>query len=972
MKKILTTFICLFILFCALSINAFGAQDMICNDPFTGNQSAHDYGGNWASVINSYLVDCSDNTLMRFQYNYDNSSMFAEYYSYDYEFISGKIIPEELPVFGGFYASDDFYFILTGMNNPSESAAVECFRITKYDKNWNRIASAGIYDCNTTFPFDAGSARFAQYEDNLIIRTSHEMYTSSDGLNHQSNFSIELNINTMEIIYNSYGYVSHSFNQFVKVKDNEIVTVDHGDAYPRSVVLVKHIKDSSFYYPQSFEYDVLPIFGNTGNNYTGCTVGGFEISDSAYITVGTSVIQNAEHFNDEVQNIYVSSLSASTNEVTFEFVTDYKDESPSVPYLVKLSDSEFLLIWEKDGTVFYRKLDSTGALKGEIYEMQGELSDCEPVFVHDKIIWYVYTNNTINFYTISTQNLSESAKISAFRGHQYEVLSSQGAYANLKCKKCSAEKSGNVPQSYLLWEAQLFSNGYSASSLFDYISADVGDTLIVMGSREDETPVELSDVEFSVSDPSIATIRKTKNFMDNTFYYIEFLKSGNVKLRYSSAYLPEYGCTVEVQVGHTGEVISIDKKPTCTDSGLQTILCSCCNKTFTEEIPAKGHTEVFVPGKAATCTESGLTDGLSCAVCNIVIKNQEVIPAQGHAETILYGSGATCTESGSQTIGCTRCYKTFTKEIPALGHDWTINDDIQECIRCNLQTEITVPLIITADKDFVKVGDTVTYTVSLGQVSQISGIEFQLAIPDGLTYVNGSLEEGLQTTLGAAVCGFNQDAIKVVIAGGMSYTSTEITPILKFTCKVEKEISQNTFMDVDTDNWYVENIYGELKFELVNNNSVIYTICEHSNTLVYEAVSPSCTETGFTAGEYCSVCNTTIKEQEIIPAKGHSFSDWTVIKAPTDTECGIEERVCSVCEETETREIAKTNQIIGDVNADGQITAADARIILRISAKLEKAEDYNLPLEVFDIKKDGNINAADARKALRISAKLEK
>ena len=31
-----------------------------------------------------------------------------------------------------------------------ESADVEVYRITKYDKDWNRISSAGLYDCNTT------------------------------------------------------------------------------------------------------------------------------------------------------------------------------------------------------------------------------------------------------------------------------------------------------------------------------------------------------------------------------------------------------------------------------------------------------------------------------------------------------------------------------------------------------------------------------------------------------------------------------------------------------------------------------------------------------------------------------------------------------------------------------------------------------------------------------------------------------
>ena len=66
-----------------------------------------------------------------------------------------------------------------------------------------------------------------------------------------------------------------------------------------------------------------------------------------------------------------------------------------------------------------------------------------------------------------------------------------------------------------------------------------------------------------------------------------------------------------------------------------------------------------------------------------------------------------------------------------------------------------------------------------------------------------------------------------------------------------------------------------------------------------------------------------------------------------------------------------SENIIGDVNGDGKITAADARIVLRISAKLDSMENYNLPLESFDVTGDGKLTAADARKILRISAKLE-
>lgn len=942
MKKIITTIICLFMLFCMLSINAFGAQDFICNEPSTGNSYSHNYYYTYASVIKSYLVDCSDNTIMRFQYDSENSLMIAEYYSYDYEFIRGKIIPEELPVFGGFYTSDDYYFILTGMKNPDESASAECFRITKYDKNWNRIASAGLYDCNTTVPFDAGSARFAQCGDYLLIRTSHEMYASSDGLNHQANVTIELDMNTMQItdsftdVWNSsYGYVSHSFNQFIKVEDNRIVAVDHGDAYPRSVILMKYNNDvtDGTFYGKTSNYEMVSIYGNTGNNYTGCTVGGFEISDSAYIVVGTSVIQNEEHFYDEVQNIYISSLSKETNEVTFNFITDYEDESPAVPFLVKLSDSEFLLMWEKDGSVFYTKLDSSGTLKGETYELTGELSDCEPIVVNGRILWYVYRNSTIDFYTISADNLSKTEKTSVYRGHEHELLSSQGSFAHLHCKKCSDETSGNVPESYKLWKATLSQTGYYASSLLNFHPANVGDTWIIYGSVYDESSDNFAHAEFTVSDPSIAVIQKTEDRFGETMYHVKFMKEGTVELRYSSVYLPEYGFTSTIEVSHSASVISVDKEPTCTENGLQTVVCSCCDKTFTEEIPAKGHSEVTVPGKSATCTESGLTDGSECSVCNIVTMSQEI--------------------------------------IPALGHNWATEEGLKKCNRCDLTEEQTVQLIITSDKNPVKIGDTVTYTVSLGPVSQLAGIEFRLDIPEGLTFTDGALAEGLQTTLGAAACGFNPDIQKVVIAGGMSYTSGEITPILTFTCKVDKEFRNHIFMGVDTDNWYIENIYGEVEIELVNDDSDIYMFCEHLNTTVYEAVSPSCTETGLTAGEYCSDCDTVIKAQQIIPANGHSFGAWTVIKAPTDTDNGIEERVCRVCEKKETRITGNSEHLAGDVNSDGRITAADARIILRISAKLDKTENYNVPSEVFDVTKDSKITAADARKVLRISAKLE-
>lgn len=215
MKKIsILVFVLSIFVFC-FAVNSSAAT---CSESTFSNNGDHEYTYYWSDVTKSYLVDCKNNTLMRFQYDSTCSKMFAEYYTYDYKLVSFKEIKAELPIFGGFYASDDYYFVLTGQTNPNESASVECFRITKYDKNWNRIKSVGLYNCNTTIPFRAGSARFTECGDYLIIRTSHEMYTSYDGRNHQANVMIQVNMNTMEITYSltgvwnvSVGYVSHSF-----------------------------------------------------------------------------------------------------------------------------------------------------------------------------------------------------------------------------------------------------------------------------------------------------------------------------------------------------------------------------------------------------------------------------------------------------------------------------------------------------------------------------------------------------------------------------------------------------------------------------------------------------------------------------------------------------------------------------------------------------------------------------------------
>lgn len=193
--------------------------EIVTSSDFVSTSYSHDYS-RWASVIRSYLVGCDDGRLMRVYLG--SKGYYVEYYDSNFNLLESKTIDKELSLLGGFYAGKDAYYIVSGQNNPDELADVECFRITKYDKNWNRITSVGLYDCNTYVPFDAGSLRMTEASGYLFIRTSHTMYKSDNGYHHQANVTIQLDESTMKITdsftnvgNSSYGYVSHSFNQFI-------------------------------------------------------------------------------------------------------------------------------------------------------------------------------------------------------------------------------------------------------------------------------------------------------------------------------------------------------------------------------------------------------------------------------------------------------------------------------------------------------------------------------------------------------------------------------------------------------------------------------------------------------------------------------------------------------------------------------------------------------------------------------------
>lgn len=399
-----------------------------------------------ASVVTSYLFEENEELV---RVNYDDGTLLVEKNDMDgvlteqftVSIVAPAKVADERFLFGGFFAGKNENFVVMGQTNYAESDVTEVLAVTKYSKDWKILSTCRIKSINTVIPFRAGSLRMDETGEFLYIHTCHLMYTSQDGLNHQANMSFKLrkgdmtvNSSFTSVMNIGCGYVSHSFNQFVKTDGDYVYRADHGDGYPRSMVLTKApATNDSNGSVANIKGIASPIVfnGEIGDNTTGASLGGLEISSKNCIIVGNA----ADLWTQDPKKIYIQTqrniFVGIVDKETFEsksliYLTDYEystDRNSVVvmgtPQIVKCGEDRFAVMWNewKTGTyanykyyctflrgaaLCYVIIDGDGNVVSPVRRnVHCALSDCQPIFTSDsKITWFYSDGKSIQYFKI--------------------------------------------------------------------------------------------------------------------------------------------------------------------------------------------------------------------------------------------------------------------------------------------------------------------------------------------------------------------------------------------------------------------------------------------------------------------------------------------------------------------------------------------------------------------------------------------
>lgn len=414
---------------------------------------------------------------------------------------------------------------------------------------------------------------------------------------------------------------------------------------------------------------------------------------------------------------------------------------------------------------------------------------------------------------------------------------------------------------------------------------------------------------------------------------------------------------------------------TCTTDGVLTYTCTGCNDTYTEAIPATGHTfGNWIVVTPASCTAAGEMKRV-CSVCNF----EEIGTDTGWIETIPEGLSANDVQTKSQyrSADVTWTDMGWTSTQP------TESDDLR----------ITDTRTVT-DADAYSYQKYFRYTIMQNNLlysyaSDASGRTYQeiksTDYPDIYFIDTGEYEDGFmicrsyvdsegkyqfyfdangntrnaQTgeTTGSYANGstywFVGDAVDVPAVTHTEWRY-ETRSLGEFSDWQDEEIveSDSLLIEERTLYRYVTDT-GEHDYTVTvtaptctseGTRTYICSVCGdtytetipalgHNHSLI-NTIAPTCTEGGYTTIT-CTRCGDSYITSETEPL-GHDFGEWTVTTAATCGEAGVETRYCSRCDATETQAIAPTgehNFVDGICTVCGEVENALKVFVESVSAR---------------------------------------
>ena len=311
-------------------------------------------------------------------------------------------------------------------------------------------------------------------------------------------------------------------------------------------------------------------------------------------------------------------------------------------------------------------------------------------------------------------------------------------------------------------------------------------------------------------------------------------------------------------------------EPTCTEGGYTYYICSRCGEEITvegSETEAKGHTWKEYPAKEATCTEYGTSAYAQCEVCDAYKDDVKptVTKKLDHQLTKTEGKAATCTEAGAiPYYTCSVCHKYFKDAKGTVELE-------------NNTTAIAISKPVTCTEN----GEKVRRCTVCGTPDTPAEIE-----ATGHTIVTVEAKEPTCVAAGntagevCSVCGYIPEGSGYTVRPATGeHTKVEVS-VIPATCK-------ETGLKTEQCSVCEQYFYTELA-QLTEHPADKIVPCR-------EAVEPTCSAYGYTAGEECSVCGTVITEPELIQKKAHTEATRAAVEATCTTAGRTAEIYCSVC-----------------------------------------------------------------------------